>query len=350
MGESRRPWTGGWGRGGGGLALAALLGAAGCYADHGALDGGALGDGEVADAAPGDAGPLGPPSARACAPGEPCDCRAVRAIPAGTHWQGFTAFAGGPNTTALYHPGHRVQLTRDHWLGTYEATAGCYHWCRWEGGCREPRWTLPPPYGFGAIHQGLPLDYWRDPARADLPIVDLTLAAAREYCAWLGGRLPTDVEWEKAARGERGRALPWAPDPAVPPSEADGLGEFGSPCGHFHSPFFQRIHGCDPVPGFVVAVDSLPSGVGPYGHFHLYGNASEWVEDSAVQYGVEPGALRVDPEPARVPGALALTRGAMPGWAWTRYAVHSVPELEWDAYGVRCAFDERPSPLIFGED
>ncbi|HHH29426.1 MAG TPA: hypothetical protein ENK57_13920 [Polyangiaceae bacterium] len=73
--------------------------------------------------------------------------------------------------------------------------------------------------------------------------------------------------------------------------------------------------------------------------------------DSAVQYGVEPGALRVEPEPARVPGTQSILRGGVPSISWDRVYVDAVPELvDRGAFGVRCVFDEPPSPLIYGEE
>ena len=73
--------------------------------------------------------------------------------------------------------------------------------------------------------------------------------------------------------------------------------------------------------------------------------------DSAVQYGVEPGALRVEPEPARVPGTQSIFRGEAQTFTFERVYVDAVPELvDRDALGVRRVFDEPPSPLIYGEE
>lgn len=97
------------------------------------------------------------------------------------------------------------------------------------------------------------------PTRFDHPVVLVSQAQAADYCTWWGaqrdgvGRLPSEAQWEKAARGPDGRAYPWGPD---------------------YEP--GHLNAADAGPGDTVEVGSFQHGASPYGALDMAGNVFEW--------------------------------------------------------------------------
>ncbi len=99
--------------------------------------------------------------------------------------------------------------------------------------------------------------YIAQPGYENYPINNVTWHGADAYCHWVGGRLPTEAEWEYAAGGGDGRRYPW------------GNAEPDNTLAVFGNPNFATLQ----------MVDSLPNGVSPFGLYHIAGNVREWVQD-----------------------------------------------------------------------
>jgi len=112
------------------------------------------------------------------------------------------------------------------------------------------------------------------PGEDDLPANFITYAEAAAYAKWAGKRLPTDAEWEKAARGTDGRRYPWG-DTWDPKRVAQRRRRPGDPS----TPHVLAAgKHCSIGPSRLQAVGSVPSGASPYGCLDMAGNAWEWVQ------------------------------------------------------------------------
>jgi len=202
-------------------------------------------------------------------------------------------------------PVHRVNVST-FYMDRYQVTNAQYRKCVEGGGC------LPPK-----DHHA-----FDDPNRATHPVVNVTWTQARTYCHWKGKRLPTEAEWEKAARGTDARRYPWG-NSAAPLTHRVKSGETK-----------VAANGTEPV-------GSQPGNVSPYGVFDMVGSVSEWVKDWYGEdfYQVSPAQ---DPQ-GPVRGAFRVLRG---GELSERPLEHHVSNRSWDemtywgpTLGFRCVLD-----------
>ena len=220
-------------------------------------------------------------------------------IPAGEFWM------GAEDGLQDARPVHRVHLS-SYWFDTYEVTNARYRQCVEGGGCTMPK----------------DRQAFDDPQRVQHPVTNITWTQARSFCQWHGKRLPTEAEWEKAARGTDGRRYPWGNDGDVVKSLVRN-GELKAGTNGIES------------------VGRQTATVSPYGVFDLIGSVSQWVKDWYAEdfYQVSPAR---DPQgPLR--GSFRVLRGG----EWNE----KPPDLRasyrgWDdvtywgpRLGVRCAND-----------
>lgn len=130
------------------------------------------------------------------------------------------------------------------WISRTQVTNAQYLYCVEQGACVQPLNANWNPHFF-------------DPNYAEHPVVFVTWYDAQNYCSWLGGRLPTELEWEKAARGPDGRTFAWGED----------------------DPEMYSFANVNNIRLSTVPVGSYPHNASPYGVLDMGSNVREWVDD-----------------------------------------------------------------------
>jgi eukaryotic-like serine/threonine-protein kinase len=123
-------------------------------------------------------------------------------VPAGEFVMG--AAANDPNASSDEMPQHRVYLDA-FWIDETEANNANFTRCVTDGVCHPRLYT---PYSDG-ITSATHLDYYANPIYGNYPVILYDGDEAQTFCKWAGERLPSEAEWEKAARGTNGRTFPW---------------------------------------------------------------------------------------------------------------------------------------------
>ncbi len=175
-------------------------------------------------------------------------------IPAGTFQM------GSDDGEEDEQPMHMVYLDA-YWIDQTEVTNHQYAQCVAAGVCTVPK--KPDAY-YRTSNYG-------NPEFSKYPVVNVSWEQAQSYCKWAGGRLPTEAEWEKAARGTDGRKYPWG-------------NEFNCKMGNFDDEIKDNsnvVPGGPNCDGYqdMAPVGIYPQGASPYGALDMAGNVWEWTAD-----------------------------------------------------------------------
>jgi len=212
---------------------------------------------------------------------------------------------------SLEKPQHSVYVP-GFWVGKYEVMRGEYRkFLTATGHAEPPYWTAAQAdWGSGPFTQS-----------EKHPVVGVTYSDAVAYCAWAGGRLPKEAEWEKAARWDgHPRVYPWGD---VWDVEKCNTYRDTNPAGG--GDYRQQT----------APVGSYPAGASPYGCQDMAGNAWEWCADWWVSY---PGASQSHD----YTNLYRVLRGG--GWYYVQYYnrcecrdTYSIPDTSWCDLGFRMA-------------
>jgi len=226
-------------------------------------------------------------------------------IPAGTFLMG----CDGSNPARACRPSnqhlHFVYLDA-YFIDKYEVTNARYQVCVEAGGCTEP----------SQRNSATRVHYYGNPAYANYPVVSVNWYQAAEFCAWAGKRLPTEAEWEKAARGnEDSRWYPWG-DKLPDATLAN----------------FTNIIG-DTTP-----VGTYPGNTSVYGVMDMAGNVWEWVNDwfDFYYYRVSPYENPQGPSTGEYKGRRGGTWNETAYRARSDYRSINLPEKAENSNGFRC--------------
>jgi formylglycine-generating enzyme required for sulfatase activity/serine/threonine protein kinase len=234
---------------------------------------------------------------------------------------------------------HKVTVT-SFCLDRTEVTTSAYEKCVEAGDCEKALQDVSyPGMAKDASQRFSPLCNARRPGRESHPINCVDWLMASRYCEARKARLPTEAEWEYAARGSSQRTFPWGDEP---PSAAR-LNACGAECvawGQSHDVTMKPLYEEDDKHPGTAPVGSFPDGKSSAGVLDLAGNVWEWTADWYAPYGP---AAAVDPKGPASGTERVMRGGAFNGWMadWAKpaYRYKSDPKTYNHGIGFRCAGD-----------
>lgn len=258
----------------------------------------------------------GPPAERI----SPTDGKTMVRIPAGEFVMGSKP--DERDAAGDEQPQHKV-FVDTFWMDKTETTNAQYRRCVEAGACR------PPEYSFSYTRDR----YFDDPTFDNYPVIWVSWDDARAYCEWAGKRLPTEAEWEKAARGPQARRYPWGEEP--PDGRLVNLCDANCAFDYRHPDIDDKYADTAPV-------GSYPAGASPYGLLDMAGNVWEWVAD---WYSADYYTWTVQRNPT---GPAYGTERVMRGGAWNSWQKDiratarekGAPGHIYANVGIRCAQDD----------
>jgi formylglycine-generating enzyme required for sulfatase activity len=212
--------------------------------------------------------PMHTPEAQAQQPTMPCPQGFVR-IPAGTFLMGSAPGDGETDE----HPAHAVTVP-SFCMERLEVTVAEYEACMLAGVCTAT----------GADSQ-CNMNPGKRPSRSNHPVNCVDFSQAMTFCAYIGARLPTEPEWEYAARGVDGRKYPWGNTPPGPQL----LNACGAECSVYAANLATPETKMAMYPGSdgyaeTSPVGSYPRGASPFGILDIAGNVYEWTSSPYCTY------------------------------------------------------------------
>lgn len=249
----------------------------------------------------------------------PVDGMTLLPVPAGGFWMGTLPSFELAEPDEM--PQQRVTLS-GYWIDQTEVSRAMYALCMEQAAC-----------------SGVPVELSGDGNSPHMPQTHVTWEEAGHYCRWAGRQLPTEAQWEKAARGSDGRRFPWGWIGVAETRAGVRLNYCDASC-----PFPHADLSVDDGAGRLAEVGTYPAGASPLGALDMAGNVWEWVQDwyDADYYSNMPAADPPGPERGRFRGVRGSSwaESSFEGFVLSARSANrawQLPDARGPDIGFRCA-------------